>query len=213
MGQWDEVTFARDTEVVLIPDGMSQTLPEGTRGWVTQVLGGNHTVQLETGRLVRVAAADADAIGKEAAAAAATDPGQLETGRLVRVAAADADAIGKEAAAAAATDPSAPVTADRVWDVLRTCYDPEIPLDIVELGLIYELVLKEHEPAPGVDVLVTMTLTAPGCGMGQVLADDVTAKLRGLPGVADVKVELTFDPPWSPERMSEEGRLELGMFY
>ena len=182
MPEWDEVTFARDTDVVLIPDGVSQTLPEGTRGWVTQVLGGNYTLQLETGRLVRVASADADAIGRSASDAAPVDP-------------------------------NAPVTPEGVWNVLRTCFDPEIPLNIVELGLVYELVLKEHEPAPGVDVLVTMTLTAPGCGMGQVLADDVTGKLKAVPGVADVKVELTFDPPWSPERMSEEGRLELGMFY
>lgn len=185
MGQWDEVTFAREVEVVLIPDGVSQALPEGTRGWITQVLGGNCTVQLETGRLVRVSARDGDAIGRESVPSEAVDPG-------------------------------APLTPERVWEVLRTCYDPEIPLDIVELGLVYELALRQHpedDGRSGTDVLVTMTLTAPGCGMGQVLADDVQSKLRELPGVADVKVDLTFDPPWSPERMSEAGRLELGMFY
>lgn len=182
MRQWDEVTFARDTEVVLIPDGTSQVLPEGTRGWVTQVLGGNYTIQLETGRLVRVNAADAAAIGRE---------GEV----------------------ASAADPNAPLTADRVWDALRTCYDPEIPLNIVELGLVYELSLRGRPEDPRIDVDVTMTLTAPGCGMGQVLTDDVTGKLKALPGVGDVKVDLTFDPPWGPERMSEEGRLELGMFY
>ncbi|MEQ1501221.1 MAG: iron-sulfur cluster assembly protein [Myxococcota bacterium] len=185
----EEVTFARETQVVLIPDGVPQVLPEGTRGWITQVLGGNYTVQLETGRLVRVGSADVDAIGREASAAGAVDP-------------------------------DAPVTPERVWEVLRSCYDPEIPLNIVELGLIYELMLKEHAPVEGepdgvdgVDVDIVMTLTAPGCGMGQVLADDVQSKVRGLPGVAGVNVQLTFDPPWSPERMSEEGRLELGMFY
>ncbi len=189
MRQWDEVTFSRDVMVVLIPDGTTQVLPEGTRGWITQVLGGNFTVQLETGRLVRVASADASAIGQQGEAAVAADA-------------------------------NAPLTPDRVWDVLRTCYDPEIPLNIVELGLIYELQLRERkvegegEPAPPiVDVDVTMTLTAPGCGMGQVLTDDVTSKLRGMPGVGEVKVELTFEPPWGPDRMSEEGRLELGMFY
>jgi probable FeS assembly SUF system protein SufT len=183
MRQWEEVTFGRDTQVVLIPDGTPQVLPEGTRGWITQVLGGNYTIQLETGRLVRVNAADAAAIGREGEAAAAADP-------------------------------SAPLNADRVWDALRTCYDPEIPLNIVELGLIYELSLRERaDEDPRIDVDVTMTLTAPGCGMGQVLTDDVTSKLRALPGVGEVKVDLTFEPPWGPEKMSEEGRLELGMFY
>ena len=177
----EEVTFDRDTEVVLIPDGYAQVLPEGTRGWVTQVLGGNFTIQLETGRLVRLGADHAEAIGRE-------------------VAVRDVD-----------IDPDAPVDEEQVWSVLRTCYDPEIPLDIVELGLVYGLVLEPQEV--GTDVAVTMTLTAPGCGMGQVLADDVQAKVEALPGVRDVRVELTFDPPWSAERMSEEGRLELGMFW
>lgn len=182
MQRSEEVTFARETVVVLIPDGVSQALPEGTRGWITQVLGGAATVQLETGRLVRVAAADADAIGRQAESSAEADP-------------------------------DAPLTADRVWDALRTCYDPEIPLNIVELGLIYELKLAESPTGTGVDVTVVMTLTAPGCGMGQVLADDVSAKIKALPGVGEVTVDLTFDPPWGPDRMSEEGRLELGMFY
>jgi len=178
----EEVTFTRDAEVILIPDGYPQVLPEGTRGWVTQVLGGNFTVQLETGRLVRLAADAADAIGREASVAHA------------------------------AFDPEEPVDEDDVWDQLRTCYDPEIPLDIVEIGLVYGVELTELEGG-GVDVAITMTLTAPGCGMGQVLADDVQAKVEALAGVRQASVELTFDPPWSPERMSEEGRLELGMFW
>ncbi|MEZ4241643.1 MAG: iron-sulfur cluster assembly protein [Myxococcota bacterium] len=181
MREPEEVTFSRETVVVLIPDGVTQALPEGTRGWVMQVLGGATTVQLETRRLVRVAAEDADAIGREVEQHEVDDDG--------------------------------PLTPERVWDALRTCYDPEIPLNIVELGLIYELKLLEPEEGEGVDIEVVMTLTAPGCGMGQVLADDVQAKLVALPGVHEVRVELTFDPPWGPERMSEEGRLELGMFY
>ena len=179
----EEVVFGRETEVVLIPDGFTQLLPEGTRGWITQVLGGNYTVQLETGRLVRVGSSDADAIGKQ-----------------------------DEVSAAAAIDPDAPLNEEAVWDALRTCYDPEIPLNIVELGLIYGLELEDRDDG-GTDVAITMPLTAPGCGMGQVLADDVEMKVRALPRVGDVRVELTFDPPWSPDRMSEEGRLELGMFY
>ena len=179
----EEVEFVREAEVILIPDGFTQLLPEGTRGWVTQVLGGNYTVQLETGRLVRVGRTDADAIGKEA-----------------------------EVAAFDEFDPDAEVTEDMVWEVLRQCYDPEIPINIVELGLIYSLAL-EPGPEGGTVARIEMTLTAPGCGMGQVLADDVEMRVRSLPGVANVQVELTFDPPWSPDRMSEEGRLELGMFY
>ena len=176
----EEIHFERDAEVVLIPDGISQVLPEGTRGWITQVLGGNFTIQLETGRLVRLASDKADAIGREVAAPAVFDP-------------------------------DAPLDEDQVWDVLRTCYDPEIPLDVVELGLVYRLALNRTDA--GTDVEVTMTLTAPGCGMGQVLTDDVQSKVEALPGVRSAKVELTFDPPWSAERMSEEGRLELGMFW
>ena len=179
----EEVTLSREVEVILIPDGFTQRLPEGTVGWITQVLGGNYTVQLETGRLVRVGRTDADAIGKEA-----------------------------EVAAAEHFDPTAEVKEDEVWDVLRQCYDPEIPINIVELGLIYGLDMTPLEGG-GVDVSIEMTLTAPGCGMGQVLADDVEMRVRSLPGVKNVRVELTFDPPWSPDRMSEEGRLELGMFY
>lgn len=182
MGQSEEVTLRREVSAVLIPDGVQQMLPEGTRGWITQVLGGNYTVQLETGRLVRINSEDADAIGKSKETIEQADPG-------------------------------APVTPERVWDTLRTCYDPEIPLNIVELGLIYELVLREAAEGQGVDVDITMTLTAPGCGMGQVLADDVQSKVKALPGVSAVAVNLTFDPPWGPDRMSEEGRLELGMFY
>jgi probable FeS assembly SUF system protein SufT len=178
----EEVTFQRETQVVLIPDGVQQVLPEGTRGWVTQVLGGNFTVQLETGRLVRLSSDQADAIGRQA----------------------DGGATAGE---------DGPLTPERVWDALRTCFDPEIPLNIVELGLIYELALRQAPGSDQVDVDITMTLTAPGCGMGQVLADDVQAKVKALPTVGEVKVDLTFDPPWSPERMSEEGRLELGMFY
>ncbi|HHO54629.1 MAG TPA: putative Fe-S cluster assembly protein SufT [Deltaproteobacteria bacterium] len=179
----EEVLFSRETEVILIPDGFTQLIPEGSRGWITQVLGGNYTVQLETGRLVRVGYPDADAIGKE-----------------------------EEASGPDEADPDAPVDEERIWSALRGCYDPEIPLNIVELGLIYGLELSER-PDGDHDVSIEMTLTAPGCGMGQILADDVEMRIRAIPGVKDVRVDLTFDPPWSPERMSEEGRLELGMFY
>lgn len=182
MHMMEPVTFERDTEVVLIPDGYTITALNGTRGHITQVLGRHYTVQLDTGRLVRVSADDADAIGKPLDAAA----GEEHDGDIV-------------------------VDDDYVWDRLRECYDPEIPVNIVDLGLIYRLSVQDLE-AGGKWVQVEMTLTAPGCGMGQVLADDVDASIRRLPGVEKVEVDLVFDPPWSPDAMSEEARLELGMF-
>ena len=178
----DDVEFARDVEVILIPDGDRIPVAAGTRGWVTQVLGGNFTVQLTTGRLVRVSSEDADAIGRDSAEAPA-----------------------------ATYDPDAELSEDMIWDQLRTCYDPEIPANIVDLGLIYDCIIREAEVGTVVDIV--MTLTAPGCGMGQVLADDVKAKVEALPAVKSAIVELTFDPPWDMDRMSEEARLELGMFY
>lgn len=182
MSSYEEVTFSRDCPVILIPDGDTVVLEKGTRGWITQVLGGNFTVQMMTGRLVRVNAEEGDAIGREAAERVAVD-----------------------------ADPNAVVFEEQVWDALKTCYDPEIPLNVVELGLIYSCLLRDVEGGgTGVDVL--MTLTAPGCGMGQVLADDVKRKVIEIAGVREAQVELTFDPPWSPNRMSEAARLELGMF-
>jgi probable FeS assembly SUF system protein SufT len=176
----DEVQFARDTRVVLIPDGVDFRIPAGATGWVRQVLGGNFTVMLDSGRLVRVAAADADAIGRTSEVAA---------------------------------EPAAPgerADADGVWNVLRTIYDPEIPHNVVDLGLVYELSLREVDGGVAVDVV--MTLTAPGCGMGPVLVRDVEDRVGALPGVQGVSVELVFEPPWSPERMTEEIRTELGMW-
>jgi probable FeS assembly SUF system protein SufT len=181
--RYEEVTFLRDTEVVLVPDGIAHTVTEGTIGWITQVLGGNFTVQLTSGRLVRVNAADAPAIGQEA------PPPSPEPART----------------------PEGDLAPEAVWEVLHTCYDPEIPMDIVELGLVYGLELRKAEEG-GVDVAIELTLTAPGCGMGQILKDDVDQKIRSLPGVHAVEVDLVFEPPWSPDLMSEAARLELGMF-
>lgn len=177
----EPVTFERDCEVVLIPDGYTITALNGTKGHITQVLGRHWTVQLDTGRLVRVAATDGDAIGKHVAPPEDELPEGME------------------------------VDDDLVWDRLRTCYDPEIPVNIVDLGLVYRLHVTDTE-AGGKWVQVEMTLTAPGCGMGQVLADDVKATVEAIPTVEKVEVDLVFDPPWSTELMTEEARLELGMF-
>jgi len=178
----DGIELARELSVIQIPDGTPLVVPAGTRGHVMQVLGGNFTVRLETGHLVRVNGADAEAIGRTPPAgptATATDAGDLES---------------------------------QVWGQLRTCFDPEIPVNIVDLGLIYGLDVSDDPARGGKVVAVTMTLTAPGCGMGQVLKDDVEAKVKGLPGVVEAKVELTFDPPWGPDKMTEEAQLELGFY-
>lgn len=179
----ERVTFQRDCQGIVIPDGMDITVPEGSTGLLIQKLGEHYTIRLDVGYLVRVSDVDADAIGKQSEGTDAPAP----------------------------VDPDAVVTVEQVWDELRTCYDPEIPVNIVDLGLIYRC---ELEPVPdrGTVVHIDMTLTAPGCGMGQILNDDVDAKVRRLPGVADVRVDLVFDPPWSPEHMSEAARLELGFF-
>jgi probable FeS assembly SUF system protein SufT len=133
----------------------------------------------------------------------------VDGGFLVRVMAEDADALGREPPARTSLPADAPLE-DQVWAQLRTCYDPEIPVDIVELGLVYGCTLTPQEDGRS-RVKVDLTLTAPGCGMGDVLCDDVRRTLRGLPGVADVEVEVVLDPPWDPSRMSEAARLQLGM--
>jgi probable FeS assembly SUF system protein SufT len=131
-------------------------------------------------------------------------------GQMVRLDARDADVIGKEAPAAVEGD-AGPLE-DQVWGQLRTCFDPEIPVNVVDLGLIYDCTLGDPDAEGKRQAQVKMTLTAPGCGMGQVLADDVKRKLEGLPGIAGADVEVVFDPPWNPNMMTEAAKLQLGMF-
>jgi probable FeS assembly SUF system protein SufT len=178
--QNEAVTFVRDCPAVLIPAGERVTLPQGSTGFMTQALGGSFTIYIE-GNLFRIAGSDGDAIGKEPL----TAPDVPE----------DATEADIESA---------------VWQQLRTCYDPEIPINIVELGLVYECKL-ERAPSGNRVVKVRMTLTAPGCGMGEVLAQDVREKIEVIPTVERADVELVFDPPWSQSMMSEEARLEAGL--
>ena len=173
-------SLSRDVKAVIIPAGEEVTLREGTAGFITQALGGSFTVFVE-GNLFRVAGKDADAIGKEAAEAPEVPP--------------DADEQQIE---------------DLIWQQLRTCYDPEIPINIVDLGLIYECDMVETARDER-EVFVKMTLTAPGCGMGDILVDDVRSKLELVPTVKRVVVDLTFDPPWNHSMMSDVARLETGM--
>ena len=175
------VKFERDAEVALIPEGQMVELPAGTTGYLTQSLGGSFTVYVD-GRLFRLAGDDADAIGRE-------PPPKPEVSEN-------------------ATDKD---IEDVVWRQLKTCYDPEIPINIVDLGLIYDCEIYRN-PKGGREIEVRMTLTAPGCGMGDFLVDDVQSRLKIIPTVERVDVELTFDPPWNQEMMSEAARLETGMF-
>ena len=177
----------RDCDAIQIPNGNQVTARAGTEVSIMHAFGDTYTVRTAAGYLLRIDAVDADALGEEA-----TTPAPAE----------------------AAATASGPVEEAALWTVLRTVYDPEIPSNIVDLGLIYRVEVQPvlaTEPAGGADVSVTMTLTAPGCGMGQVLQDDVQRKLARHPGVRSVQLELVFDPPWDQTMMSESARLTLGM--
>jgi len=177
----EPVRLERDCPAILVPQGDEVTLPAGSVGYITQALGGSFTVFVE-GNLFRIAGVDADAIGKEP-----PQPLELEEG-------ADDAAVER-----------------LVWSQLRTCFDPEIPINIVDLGLVYEANVIHREDGQRL-VEVRMTLTAPGCGMGEILVDDVRSKLEMIPTVSEADVELVFDPPWTQSMMSEAARLETGMF-
>ncbi|MCI0749821.1 MAG: putative Fe-S cluster assembly protein SufT [Nevskiales bacterium] len=177
---YETLTLKRDVIGTLIPAGTRVELPEGASATLTQALGGSYTVQIE-GHLFRIESKDADALGKVAAAAPAVPDN-----------ATDAD------------------LEKAVWEQLRTCYDPEIPINIVELGLIYECRL-ETRPETGRKAVIRMTLTAPGCGMGDILVADAKSKVLGIPGIAEADIQLVFDPPWTQDRMSEAARLSVGM--
>jgi probable FeS assembly SUF system protein SufT len=179
------VELTRDCEVVRIPLGETVTLPAGTTVDITQTLGGSYTIRAEGG-LYRVAAMDADALGLQAASTEAPTKG------------------------AAAEKAEGPVDEKLVWETLKTCYDPEIPVNIVDLGLVYDLHI---EPTPSGNSLVSvkMTLTAPGCGMGATIAGDAQQKLLYLPGVEEAVVEIVWDPPWHQSMITEQGRKLLGI--
>ena len=133
----------------------------------------------------------------------------IMNGNMVQIRAENADALGIEVKEQEKTEPSGDIE-KQIWDQLKTCYDPEIPVDIVELGLIYDLSMEDGNS--GKRVKIKMTLTAPGCGMGPVIADEVDRKVNGLDGVEDVSVELVWEPMWTRDMMSEAAQLELGMF-
>jgi len=181
----DSIVLLRDVEATFIPQGGVAVVPEGTWLIMQQALGGSFTLMTERGQLVRVDGQDADALGEKYVAEA------------------------KASAAARASTLEGPFDEQKVWTALQDVFDPEIPASIVELGLVYSVASEPVEG--GHRVLVHMTLTAPGCGVGPVLVEDVRRKCLSVPGVKQADVELVFDPPWDVSRMSEAARLQLGM--
>ncbi len=180
----EEIELTRDCDAIRIPQGNTITLPKGSRVVITQSLGGSYTVATDTGFLVRITDTNADALGYERPAA--PEPVLNATGEV---------------------DDKA------VWDQLKTCYDPEIPVNIVDLGLVYDCSISRpvENQTHGAKVLVKMTLTAPGCGMGPTLAAEAKGKLEGIPGVDEAEVELVWDPPWNQSMISEAGKMKLGL--
>lgn len=178
----DRIILSREVEAIQIPSGDSITLPANTEVFVTQKLGGSYTVATSSG-LARITAEDTDALGIEPTA-------------------------GDPAADAAGLAPDAPLE-EQVWAQLKNVYDPEIPVDIVNLGLIYDCSVSSEDDQTVVSV--KMTLTAPGCGMGPVIAADAQSRIMTIDEVDDARVELVWDPPWNQEMISEEGRMKLGM--
>ena len=174
-------TLIEDVQATVIPAGDVVTLPKGTEVFIAQSLGGNVTVRTDRG-LFRIARENASAIGGYTPAAG--------------------DGGG---------EPSVKEFSEQaVWDALRTCFDPEIPVNIVDLGLVYDLAV-EKTPSGAHDVQVKMTLTAPGCGMGPVIAEDARAKIARLPTVESARVHIVWDPQWTPQMISETGRKVLGI--
>jgi probable FeS assembly SUF system protein SufT len=177
---YEQIEFSRDCEAIQIPQGITVTIPKGTPGIITQSLGGTYTVQVPSlAGLFRVVDRDADAIGKEGK--------------------------GGHTAAAAVPSRSGVISEDAVWEQLRQVYDPEIPVNVVDLGLIYDLRVE------GGTVQVQMTLTAQGCGMGPSIAMDAKRRIESIPGVEEADVQVVWDPPWNPHMISPEGRAKLGM--
>ncbi|MBX3736623.1 MAG: putative Fe-S cluster assembly protein SufT [Candidatus Didemnitutus sp.] len=176
-----ERTLSRDVVAHQIPSGDKQTLAAGETVLIHQVLGGSYTVQTGFG-LFRINGSDADALGEE---------------------------VKASNIAAAATADGAPES-EAIWQQLRQVYDPEIPVNIVDLGLIYSMEVSKQDDG-GHRVDVQMTLTAPGCGMGPVIAEDAKSKILLVPGVSAADVRITWEPPWNQSMISEEGKMKLGL--
>jgi probable FeS assembly SUF system protein SufT len=177
-----EFTLSRDIEVIQIPSGQKLTIPSGTPGVITQALGGSYTIATNWG-LGRVEEKDIDALGLQ----------KTEAQKTEKIATSSGD-----------------VSEEAVWTQLRQCFDPEIPVNIVDLGLVYDCRLSKKDDG-GTKVEVKMTLTAPGCGMGPAIAHDAQSKILSIDGIDEADVQLVWDPPWNQSMISEAGRMKLGM--
>ena len=175
------IKVSRDCDAILIPGGEKVVLVEGTHVRITQALGGDYTVYVN-GNLLKVSGKDCDAIGIK------NKPIDSKAESIKNV---------------------EDLSEQHVWDVLKTCYDPEIPVNIVDLGLIYDMKITKN--VDDIIIAIKMTLTAPGCGMGPVIAQDVEDKLNGISSVTKVNVELVWEPAWNQTMMTDAARLELGM--
>ena len=176
----EEIRLKREVEAIAIPAGTTKKLPAGTEVIITQELGGTFTVHTP------------------------------HEGGLFRIQGQDADALGKKAVATEKASKGGTAGEDEVWAVLKTCFDPEIPVNIVDLGLIYSLEMKKTKGG-GQRAEVKMTLTAQGCGMGPSIAADARQKILSLEGVQEAQVDVVWDPPWGPQMITPEGRKKLGM--
>ena len=183
----EELILVRDTEVTIIPAGKVQLLLAGTRAVISQALGGTVTIRTESG-LFRLSSENWDALG---------------------VAAQEKLDLAAQASTSGAVD--APFSEALVWDAMSSCFDPEIPVNIVDLGLIYDLKISDLKSDGKHKVSVKMTLTAQGCGMGPVIAEDARKKIEALSSVSNAEVEIVWDPPWTPHMISEAGREQLGI--
>lgn len=184
----DVIELVRDTNATIIPSGDEHTLEAGTKVTISQALGGSVTVRTERG-LYRIAGKDIDALG-------------------------DSVEIGPDASSQDKPEGSSegPLDEGRVWEAMKGCFDPEIPVNVVDLGLIYDLQMHPGEAGDGSHAVeVKMTLTAQGCGMGPVIAEDVKKNIESLEGVSEARVDIIWDPPWTPHMISEEGRKKLGI--
>jgi probable FeS assembly SUF system protein SufT len=183
----EELTLVRDTTATIIPAGEAQVLPAGTRAVISQALGGTVTIRTDSG-LFRLSSKDWDALG----------------------AAAEAE-LNSAAAAVEVQQDDGGFSDDQVWEAMKNCFDPEIPVNIVDLGLIYDMQIAEADAEGKHAISVQMTLTAQGCGMGPVIADDAKSRIEALVGVSSATVDIVWDPPWTPHMISEAGRQKLGL--
>ena len=179
----EEITLTRDVEAIQIPSGDVINLPVGTRVMITQALGGTYTVATQSG-LARIKSENADALGID-----------LEAEKNKLSAASEAIASGDVQGA--------------IWEQLKLVYDPEIPVNIVDLGLVYDCQVKDEDGETNVEV--KMTLTAPGCGMGPTIAADAQSKILMLDGISNARVDIVWDPVWNQDMITEEGKMKLGM--